>query len=494
MKLFRALGRIYRSLYARIALIYLASLIAMSLTTAWIAVGQFDQLGREWLQRSQLDLAKNLAAVMQAPLEHGADSVQAHSAAARIMSINPALSVFTLDEQGEVVAAYNDRGCGLGVDIDTAPIQQLLSSTPMLPVYAQMPCRDNDNVFSAARVTLGAEHVPGYLYVSLEADTHMSMVGMWQTSSISRSLLIAGVVALVLAGGVGLLLFALLTRRFSRLTRAVHRFAGGNYGQRIESSMDDEIGRAGRAFNDMAATIEAQFDALRENDSQRREMIANLSHEFRTPLTSLRGYAQQLSHDMASTDLTHREALNAIFANVDRLTRLANQLSMLARIDVSDRPLKLEPFSVNELANDIVGKFQPRAESASISLAASSDAGLVMVNADLELIDRVLTNLVDNALSATDAGGHVTLSICSKSSDVRICVKDTGIGLTKEEIPMITQRFYRTAGSRERGEGNGLGLAIVAEILRRHNTQLVIDSQPGIGTRFRFTLPSAIER
>ncbi|MGP9807714.1 sensor histidine kinase [Halomonas sp. AOP12-C2-37] len=488
MKLLRALGRIYRSLYARIALIYLASLIAMSLTTAWIAVGQFDQLGREWLQRSQLDLAKNLATVMQVPLEQGADSVPAHRAAERIMSINPALSVFTLDADGRVVAAYNDLGCGLGTSIDTAPIQQLLSSTPMLPVYAQMPCHDNDNVFSAARVTLGEEQAPGYLYVSLEADTHMSMVGMWQTSSISRSLLVAGIVALVLAGGVGLLLFALLTRRFSRLTRAVQRFAGGDYGQRIESSMDDEIGRAGYAFNDMAATIEAQLDALSENDRQRREMIANLSHEFRTPLTSLRGYAQQLGNEMPPMDLKHRQQISAIFANVDRLTRLANQLSLLARVDVSDRPLNKEPFSINELAHDIVGKFRPRAEAASVSLVVTSDEGLALVDADLELIDRALTNLVDNALSATEAGGDITLSILNELSGVQVCVKDTGIGLTKEEIPLITQRFYRTAGSRGRCEGNGLGLAIVAEILRRHNTRLFIDSQPSMGTRFRFTL------
>ncbi|WP_110657210.1 sensor histidine kinase [Salinicola halimionae] len=491
MKLLRVLRRTYRSLYARIALIYLASLIAMSLATAWIAVGQFDQLGREWLQRSQLDLAKNLATVMQTPLEQGADSAAAHRAAERIMSINPALSVFTLDEHGLVVAAYNARGCGLGANIDTAPIHQLLSSTPMLPVYAQMPCRDNDNVFSAARVTLGADHAPGYLYVSLEADTHMSMVGMWQTSSISRSLVIAGSVALALASGVGLLLFALLTRRFSRLTRAVQRFAAGDYAQRIESSMDDEIGRAGYAFNDMAATIEAQLDALSENDRQRREMIANLSHEFRTPLTSLRGYAQQLGNDMSPTDLKHREQLSAIFANVDRLTRLANQLSLLARVDVSDRPLNREPFSIHELANDIVGKFRPRAEAASISLVVTSEAGLALVSADLELIDRALTNLVDNALSATNAGGDVTLSISRESPGLQICVTDTGIGLAKEEIPLITQRFYRTAGSRGRGEGNGLGLAIVAEILRRHDTRLVIDSQRGEGTRCRFTLSSA---
>ncbi|ALM53352.1 sensor histidine kinase [Halomonas huangheensis] len=480
--------RVFRSLYARIALIYLTSLVIMSLSAAWMAVTQFDQLGREWLQRSQLDLAHQLATVMQEPLSHGANSPQAQAAAERILNINPTVTLYSVDHDGKVMAAYSTGGCGEGTIIRTEPIRQILSDMPMLPVYASMPCAGGENVFSAANVTFGADQQPGYLLVSLEANAQLSMVGMWQTSSIMRSLLFAGVGALVLSAGAGLLLFALMTRRFSQLTHAVQRFAQGDYSKRIPTRIDDEIGQAGRAFNDMAATIEAQLEALRVNDSQRRELIANLSHDFRTPLTSVQGYAQQLRQAPDLTDARSRKMVESILSNVDRLARLANQLSQLSRVDVSDRPLAVEDFSLTELAYDIVGKFQPHADASGVALSVDSSIGLQQVTADLELIDRAITNLVDNALSATGEGGSVTIELHGKGAGVEVSVVDTGVGLSAEEVTLVVQRFYRTEGSRSRGEGSGLGLSIVTEILARHQSRLELASRPGQGTCARFLL------
>ncbi|GEN26033.1 two-component sensor histidine kinase [Halomonas cupida] len=485
--------RLFRSLYARIAFIYLTSLVIMSLAAAWVAVAQFDQLGREWLQRSQLDLAQQLATVMQEPLTHGANSAQAQAAAERIFNINPSVTLYAVDLDGKVVAAWSTRDCGEGAVIETAPIRQILSETPMLPVYATMPCAGGENVFSAAHVTFGADQQPGYLLVSLEANAHLTMVGMWQTSSIMRSMLFAGAGALVLSAGAGLLLFALMTRRFSQLTHAVQRFAQGDYRKRIPADIDDEIGQAGRAFNDMAATIEAQLEALRVNDSQRRELIANLSHDFRTPLTSVQGYAQQLRQAPDLSDTRSQKMVESILSNVDRLARLANQLSQLSRFDVSDRPLAVEAFSLTELAYDIVGKFQPHADATGVALSVDSSIGLQQITADLELIDRAITNLVDNALSATGEGGAVTIELRAHDAGIEVSVIDTGVGLSSEEITLVVQRFYRTEGSRSRGEGSGLGLSIVTEILARHRSRLELTSRPGKGTRARFVLNDVID-
>lgn len=490
MTAIRQLGRFFRSLYARLALVYLASLIIMSLGTAWIAVGQFDHLGREWLQRSQLDLASHLKRVMDKPLAEGVQSPAAKAAAERIMNINPALSLYVLDAQGRVIGAYNDAQCGIGQTVSPDAIHELLSSMPMLPVYAAGPCHGGSKVFSAAPMSIGPAHTPGYLFVVLEAKTHMSMVGMWQTSSISRSLLIAGMAALLLAGALGLLLFALLTRRFSRLTRAVQRFARGDYSQRISPVADDEIGQAGRAFNELAATIEAQLNALRENDRQRRELVANLSHDFRTPLTSLSGYARQL-RSTQQTPEQQRHALDAIADNVTRLSRLADQLSLLARVDVSERPLRIETFPFAELAHDIAGKFGPQAAEAGIELSVDCRDTRIQVSADLELIDRALTNLVDNALCATDRDGRVRIEAQPQTDRLAIRVVDDGEGLGADELPLVTQRFYRTAAGRARGSGTGLGLAIVAEICARHDTKLSLVSTPGRQTIASFELPLA---
>jgi signal transduction histidine kinase len=239
----------------------------------------------------------------------------------------------------------------------------------------------------------------------------------------------------------------------------------------------------------MARTIEAQLDALRENDRQRRELVSGLSHDFRTPLTSLRGYAERLQASDAS--IPDRQALDAILANTQRLTQLASQLSTLSRVDAYEEELQLEPFSLGELACDVAGKFQPQAQSSEVSLTVQCSRDNIQVTADIALIDRALANLVDNALRATPAGGQVQLLVQIRDDKASVSVTDTGVGLSAEEIPLVTQRFYRTESGRERGEGSGLGLAIVQEICERHGTRLTIRSKLGEGTKMQFDLALA---
>ncbi|MGR4069692.1 ATP-binding protein [Billgrantia sp. C5P2] len=488
--LLRRCGRLGRSLYARIALVYLTSLLLLSVATAWIAISQFNQLTRELQQRMEIDLARNLAQVMQPALGQGADSDAARDMARHILSINPSLSLYVLDAQGRVVADYAEPACGLGRRVDVLALETLLSEDPMLPVLATAPCGNEPGIFSVAPIQHGESRSLGFLYADLDNAGQASMFAMLRTSSITRTLVAAGLMALLVSGIFGLVWFALLTRRFSRLTTAVQRFADGDYGQRIATPRDDELGRLARAFNDMAGTIEAQLAALRETDRQRRELVANLSHDFRTPLTSLRGYTEQLLAT-ETADEGRRRMLTAILDNADRLTRLAQQLSTLARLDADDRPLQCEPFSLAELAHDIVGKFQHQAREAGISLTVACDPALPRVEADLGLIDRLLSNLIDNALRATPAGGWVRLDGEVLPEGVRLTVIDNGIGIATEELPLVSQRFYRTRASLARGEGSGLGLSIVREICERHGAAWKLVSSPGEGTEVSVILPRA---
>lgn len=489
--LLRRCGRLGRGLYARIALVYLTSLLLLSVATAWIAISQFNQLTRELQQRMEIDLARNLAQVMQPALWQGAESDAARDMARHILSINPSLSLYVLDENGQVIADYAEPACGLGQRVDPSALETLLGDEPMLPVLATAPCGDEPGIFSVAPIRHGEERRPGYLYADLDNAGQASMFAMLRTSSITRTLVAAGLMALLISGVFGLVWFALLTRRFSRLTTAVQRFADGDYGQRIATPRDDELGRLARAFNDMAGTIEAQLQAMRETDRQRRELIANLSHDFRTPLTSLRGYAEQLLATVTVEEEGRRRMLTAILDNADRLTRLAQQLSTLARLDADDRPLQREPFSLAELAHDIVGKFQHQAREAGISLTVACDPSLPRVDADLGLIDRLLSNLIDNALCATPAGGRVRLDAEALPEGVRLVVTDNGVGIEEEELPLVTQRFYRTRASLARGDGSGLGLSIVREICERHGVAWKLVSSPGEGTEVSVTLPRA---
>ncbi len=486
-----SLGRLSRSLYARIALVYLISLLLLSATAAWIAVSQFSSLSREFEQRMEIDLARNLLPLMQPALAQGPQSAAAMRVARRVGSINPSLHLYVLDASGHMVGNYARTACPTGARVDTGPLEQFLGEHPMLPVFVAAPCSNDSSVFSVARIRYGPTGEPGYLLALFNGDPGLSMFSMLRTSSVTHTLIATGVLALIVSGVVGLLLFALMTRRFSALTDAVRRFADSDYSQRIKPGRNDEIGLLARAFNGMAATIEAQLNALRENDRQRRDLVAGLSHDFRTPLTSLRGYAEQLRASDGLTPAARQAHLEAILTNTDRLTRLAQQLSTLARVDASEQALCIEPFPLSELAWDIAGKFTPQARTANVTLAVRCTPQAISVMADIALIDRALANLVDNALQATAPGGHVDIDIATQANNAIVRVIDTGVGIHPDELKLVTQRFYRTTESRGKREGSGLGLAIVQEICARHGTRLVIQSTPGQGTTTQFTLPLA---
>ncbi|MDN5869559.1 MAG: HAMP domain-containing histidine kinase [Nitrococcus sp.] len=482
------LGRLGRSLYARIALVYLVSLLVLSVAAAWIAVSQFDRLRLEMEQRMQIDLAANLAQVMRKPLRQGPRSSAAQDAARLILSINPSLPLYLLDARGNVIGNYTNADCPPDAHVGVAALNHLLGDAPMLPIFVAAPCSPLSSIFSVARIRYGSDQRPGYLFVLLDAGSGMSASLMLRTSSITRTLIVAGLLALLVSGAAGLILFALLTRRFSALTEAVQRFAEGDYSQRIAPGRDDEIGQLSRAFNDMAGTIESQLTALRENDRQRRELVATLSHDFRTSLTSLRGYAEQLRTSSELSPQTRQAHPDAILANAERLTQLAQQLSTLARIDAYEQPLRMEPFSLTELVYDVVGKFGPQAQTAGVMLSVHCTPRAISVAADIALIDRALANVVDNALHATPAGGRVQVTVTAEGGKAFIRVADTGVGLSAEELPLVTQRFYRTDSGRNNSEGSGLGLAIVQEICERHGTRLAIRSRPGQGTQVQFDL------
>lgn len=488
----------WRSLYARIALAYLLSLLLLCGTAAWFTLMRANDFSYELEQRLNLHLADNLSMTMAPALRQGADSAEARQTAAHILAINPSLSLFVLDNDGHVVASYGDRNCSHGASVPLAPLQSLLQQHPMLPVYAPTPCSGRLTVFSVSQVTYGHQR-PGYLYVVLNGEPYAMLATMLRTSYVVRGLLLAGALALLLALAVGLGWFAFLTRRFRTLTRVVQRFAEADYSARVPRSRDDEIGRLGSAFNDMAATIEAQLAALQETDRQRRQLVANVSHDFRTPLTSLRGHAEQLLARIdsnAGTDRTQQhDRLQAILDNADRLTHLTGQLAMLVRLDAYEQALRIEPFSMAELIQDVAVKFRPEAERLGIRLDCRCDPQTPLVSADIALIDRLLSNLIDNALHATSAGGQIAVTAEPRPNGVEICVSDDGCGIPADELALVTQRFYRVRRDRNSGhEGSGLGLSIVREILERHGGRLQLDSRVGHGTRATFTLAMAHSR
>ena len=295
----------------------------------------------------------------------------------------------------------------------------------------------------------------------------------------------------------GLVLFASLTGRLKRLANAMDAFRSGagqaqiKFLPQVSSHRADEIDRLGSTFTQMSARIEDQMEQLQRADATRRELIANVSHDLRTPLATLQGYIETLLLKEDSLGPEERRSyLQTAIKHCERLSKLVSELLELAKLDSSDIRVEREPFNLSELAHDVVQKFQLKAAEKQIALSTKIEEDPPFVNADIGLIERVLENLIENAIQNTPRGGTISLVLTSQNEDVTIQVNDTGCGIPPEELAHIFDRFYQLDKSRKSGQNHsGLGLAITQKILKLHDRSINVASALGSGTTFSFQLP-----
>ncbi len=300
---------------------------------------------------------------------------------------------------------------------------------------------------------------------------------------------------------IALFILAWTTHRVARLTGGVEAIAGGDLNVRVTDASGDEIGRLARAFNRMAKRLAGTVESLSAKEQFQRQLIANISHDLRTPLASLRGHAESLEMRFENMDAEQRRAgLSAVMNNVDLLQKLVERMLLISRFDTDQAALACEPFPAIELADEVVRRCEPLADDRGVTLDLSAPDDLPLVEGDPLQIAQVLQNLVENGVKYNRAGGSVTLTLRANRTTVDFVVQDTGIGIAPEDLPHIFERFYTGCDSRTRGQGaasdllsqnSGLGLAIADRIVRKHGGHIAVTSRVGEGTTFTFGLPQA---
>jgi signal transduction histidine kinase len=222
----------------------------------------------------------------------------------------------------------------------------------------------------------------------------------------------------------------------------------------------------------------------------RRELFGNISHDLRSPLASIQGYLEtMLMKEGRITAEERRRYLDVSLRNAASLQRLVEQLFELAKLDARQVQLQPEPLQIAELAQDVALKLAPAAEQVGVSLSVDRAEDLPLVSCDVATMERVLTNLMENALHFTPAGGSVSVHLAREADAVRVTVADTGAGITADDLPRVFDRFYRADKSRDKSTGGaGLGLAIAREIIELHGGAITVESSPGNGARFSFAL------
>ncbi len=301
-------------------------------------------------------------------------------------------------------------------------------------------------------------------------------------AGINRALLLAAVVA----GVAAVLLTAGLSRRILKpvetLTAAARQMEKGDLSQRVEVESDDEIGELARAFNAMA-------DGLTRLEDLRRNMVTDVAHDLRTPLSNIRGYLEALQDGVVEPK---REIIDSLHEEAMLLSRLVDDLQELALAEAGQLKLERQPVAPADLVNKATDAARAQAAAKGITLAADLLEELPLVDVDSQRIGQVLGNLLSNSLTHTPSGGEVVIAAQARESEVEISVSDTGEGISAEHLPYIFERFYRADKSRSRATGGtGLGLAIARQLVEAHGGRIGVESEVGQGTRFTFTLPVA---
>ncbi len=350
----------------------------------------------------------------------------------------------------------------------------------------KLPRADRSQALPIAR---SDGEVLGYLLLSLPGGD--DRLGELEQRFLDRmqNILITGA---VLAVGASLIMGALLSRSLTaplqRLAAAARAVAGGDLGHRVRAEGSDELIEVAQAFNDMTV-------ALGESERQRRNMVADVAHELRSPLTVLQGNLRAMLDGVYQLDVAE---ISSLYDETRLLSRLVDDLRDLALADAGQLRLALRPVDLVSLILNAVDTLTSAAEGQGVALDGRLADDLPTVQADADRVAQVLRNLLINALRHTPPGGAVTVTATANGSGVEVAVGDTGEGIAPENLGHVFERFWRSDPARTRTDGlgrmggTGLGLSVAQSLVEAHGGRIWVESTPGQGSTFRFTLPSAL--
>jgi signal transduction histidine kinase len=304
-------------------------------------------------------------------------------------------------------------------------------------------------------------------------------------NAVNRSIIIAVPVAALAAILLGFPLARSILKPIRALTFAAKKLETGDLSQRVQTSSRDEIGELANAFNEMA-------DALNRAEDLRRNMVTDVAHELRTPLSNIRGYLEAIQDGIMQPS---PQIIESLHEEAILLNRLVDDLQELSLAEAGRLTFIRQPISLEDVVRNAIIAVKPQANTKNLDILDSIPSELPFVNADRERIAQVFRNLLNNAITNTKSGGEIIISAQKKNRDIEVSVQDTGYGIPQDDLQFIFERFYRADKSRSRTTGGaGLGLAIVKQLIQAHGGQIAVVSKQGWGTKFTFTLPISPEK
>ncbi|MDP5032286.1 MAG: HAMP domain-containing histidine kinase [Paraglaciecola sp.] len=487
--------------YQRLSLSVVLVMMSVMFGLFWL-IGQLqNQTKLEAEQKLHLGLAEHL--LVDAPLlaEGNYELSTLKDLFHTLMIMGPNFEFYYLDPQGNILAYSAEPQKILRKQVGLKPILQLIDGNTALPLVGDDPRQlQRKKIFSAAPV-YRAEQLQGYLYVIIGGEIYDSILANIQNNHKMRELALFMAAGLIFLLVMILVLFKFFTKPLQLLSEDMETICAADFKReqlphnlaKWDKDSHNEVHRLGQSFTKMLSHIEQQFSALQHIDDQRRMLLADLSHDLRTPLASLQGYIETLALNPDSISANERKRfIDISLKNAKNLKHLIDQIFELTYLESGQVTLNQESFPLAELLQDVAAKFAIKANHKSIAINVSDMPLNYRVFADIDKLERVLSNLIDNAIRHTPHGGQISLQVLPQKESLRVNIKDTGIGISDKELAYIFDaRYQATNSAKDNTLHTGLGLAISCRLMALLNSKLTVESQLGQGTCFSFELKTA---
>lgn len=481
----------FNSLYWKISAVFFVLLAVVGVVYVYITMDYSNKYLDEVNQRLNHNTAKNIVEhstnfyngqVIQPALQEMFNHV---------LAINPSLEVYLVDPKGKIIAWFPPEKKIVLQSIKLEPVLQFISDSTNACIKGDDPLNPSaQKVFSASELKMNGM-LYAYIYVVLAGQEYSAasdfLFGSYLMKVGARTMLVTLLVTLF----AGLFIIRIITNNFSKIIEVMQKFREGDLKARVQLESTGDVKQLGSMFNEMADILTENIEKLKEVENLRRELIANVSHDLRTPIAIIRGYVETLQMKEETITVEERKRyINTVSESAEKLEKLVNELFELSKLEANQVKAKKEPFIISELVSDISNKYQLIAKTKNISINTVLSKELPAVYADISLIERVMQNLIDNAMKFTPDGGKIIIETSKKGDgNVEITVSDNGIGIPENEREQIFARYYKANNFTDLKNSTGLGLAIAKKILDLHNSPLDLVSKENAGSSFIFRLP-----
>lgn len=484
----------FNSLFWKISAVFLFILIIISVIYIYISVDTADLYFQETRQKLDFQIAKYITTDNRFFSGDSVNIKALRNVFHNAMVINPSIEVYLLDKEGKIIAFDAPVSSVKISSVPLEPIKEfILSGEKTFSMSIDPKSPERRKPFSAAVVSEKGIF-KGYIYIILGGKEYENASQLLFGSYILRLGVRSMIIALLTATIIGFIAIGFIIRNLRKIVKVIRGFQKGDLNARIRLTSKGELKEFADSFNDMADTIVSNINEIKKNEKLRRNLVANISHDLRTPLSIIHGYVETvLIKDAILTGEERKTHLTTILSSTDKLLTLVNELFELSKLEAKETIPEMEKFSLAELLQDFYQKNLILAKSKKITLNLQMEEKLPYIFADIKMIERVFQNLLDNAFKFTPASGSINISLTKKNkNELRALISDTGIGINSEDLPYIFDRYYQIKRlSSEINTGTGLGLSIVKKIADIHSIDIEVKSDLSKGTTFILSIPVA---